>query len=201
MKRCVLYVHGKGGNAIEADHYKPLFKGCTVIGVDYRAETPWEAGAEIYAAVKQAKEDYDVVCLIANSIGAYYSMNAGIDRLIEKAYFISPILDMERLIEGMMSAEGVSELELERKRRIPTSFGEDLMWDYLCYVRKHPIRWTVSTEILYGSEDLFTGINTVKDFARSHHARLTVMSGGEHWFHTKKQMDFLDQWINDCEKE
>jgi len=24
---------------------------------------------------------------------------------------------------------------------------------------------------------------------------LTVMKGGEHWFHTKEQMAFLDAWI------
>ena len=26
-------------------------------------------------------------------------------------------------------------------------------------------------------------------------AELTVMPGGEHWFHTKEQMQFLDNWI------
>ena len=26
-------------------------------------------------------------------------------------------------------------------------------------------------------------------------ATLTVMEGGEHWFHTEEQMDFLDRWI------
>ena len=28
---------------------------------------------------------------------------------------------------------------------IPTSLGEDLSWDYLCYVREHPASWTVPT--------------------------------------------------------
>ena len=26
-------------------------------------------------------------------------------------------------------------------------------------------------------------------------AELTVMPGGEHWFHTEEQMRFLDEWI------
>ena len=26
-------------------------------------------------------------------------------------------------------------------------------------------------------------------------ADLTVMPGGEHWFHTEEQMQFLDQWL------
>ena len=28
-----------------------------------------------------------------------------------------------------------------------------------------------------------------------HDAVLTVMEDGEHWFHTEKQMKFLDDWI------
>ena len=32
-------------------------------------------------------------------------------------------------------------------------------------------------------------------FADDHHAKLTVMTGGEHWFHTEEQMRFLDEWI------
>ncbi len=26
-------------------------------------------------------------------------------------------------------------------------------------------------------------------------ATLTVMKGGEHWFHTEEEMNFLDEWI------
>ena len=29
-------------------------------------------------------------------------------------------------------------------------------------------------------------------------ATLTVMENGEHWFHTKEQMDFLSDWIKQC---
>ena len=32
-------------------------------------------------------------------------------------------------------------------------------------------------------------------FAEKHKAGLTVMQGGEHWFHTEEQMRFLDEWI------
>ena len=39
----VLYIHGKGGSAAESGHYRPLFPGCEVMGLDYRTITPWEA--------------------------------------------------------------------------------------------------------------------------------------------------------------
>ena len=45
MKKLV-YVHGKNGNAAEAEHYKSFFPEYDVIGFDYKSETPWEAKEE-----------------------------------------------------------------------------------------------------------------------------------------------------------
>ena len=199
MKNLVLYVHGKGGSAAESEHYKSLFPGCEVTGLDYQTSTPWETGEEIRQAVEKLKNEYERIILIANSIGAFFSMNAPIDTMIRKAYFISPIVNMERLIRDMMAWTSVTEAALEAKGVIPTSFGEDLSWKYLCYVREHPVQGNVPTEILYGRNDDLTSYKTVAAFAKEHGARLTVMENGEHWFHTAEQMRFLDEWIGDCE--
>ena len=191
----VLYIHGKGGNADECARYGPLFPGCAVRGLDYRISVPWETGEEIRAAVVGLKSAYDHIYLIANSIGAFHSMNAGIDRFIGRAWFISPIVDMERLIRDMMGRAGVTEDELRARGVIPTDFGEDLSWAYYTYVRTHPLRWDVPTEILCGSRDDLTSAETVSDFAKRHGARLNVMENGEHWFHTEEQLRYLDEWI------
>lgn len=191
----VLYIHGKGGSASESAHYEPLFPGCKVIGLDYRTFTPWETGQEILAAVGELKSRYEKLTLVANSIGAFFSMHAGIDEMIERAFFISPIVDMEKLIINMMQWAKISERELEARGIIHTEFGEDLSWEYLRYVREHPVRWNVPTRILYGSDDHLTSLDTIRTFAKEHHASLTVMENGEHWFHTEAQMLFLDQWI------
>jgi pimeloyl-ACP methyl ester carboxylesterase len=195
MKELVVYIHGKGGWAGESEHYKPLFPECEVIGLDYQTFTPWETGEEIREAVIKLKANYDDIVLIANSIGAFFSMNAGIGAMIRCAYFISPVVDMEQLILNMMSWANITEKELEEKGVIPTSFGEDLSWDYLCYVREHPVCWTVPTRILYGSRDNLTSYETIAAFAKTDDAELTVMEEGEHWFHTDEQMQFLDKWI------
>ena len=84
---------------------------------------------------------------------------------------------------------------MKAKGVIRTDFGEDLSWDYLCYVREHPIRWKVPTKILYGEKDAMTSEATIRAFAGEHKAELTVMAHGEHWFHTDEQMRFLDDWI------
>ena len=191
----VLYLHGKNGSASESEHYKPLFPECEVIGFDYQTFSPWETGAEIRSVVEKLKSEYDSIILIANSIGAFFSMNAGIDSIIKKAYFISPIVDMERLITDMMDWANVTEDKLKEKGMIHTSLGEDLSWDYLCYVREHPVKWSVPTAILYGKNDALTSYETISAFAKKHNAKLTVMENGEHWFHTEEQMQFLDNWI------
>ena len=191
----VLYVHGKGGSAAESEHYKPLFPDCMVTGLDYQSFTPWETGREIRSAVKALKDSHENIVLIANSIGAFFSMNAGVDGLIQKAYFISPIVDMEKLIGDMMRWAKVTEAVLKARGVIHTEFGEDLSWDYLSYVRKHPVRWTAPTKILYGDQDNLTSFETISRFAKTHNADLTVMENGEHWFRTEEQMKFLDDWI------
>lgn len=197
MEDLILYIHGKGGMAEESAHYRPLFPGREVVGLDYQTFTPWETGKEIHEAVKRLENKYEKITLIANSIGAFFCMNAGIDGLIGKAFFISPIVDMERLICDMMRWANVTEEQLQAERVISTSFGEDLSWDYLCYVREHPVKWEVPTEILYGSRDDLTSFETVSAFAKEHNANLTVMENGEHWFHTDEQMRFIDEWIRE----
>ena len=193
--KTVLYVHGRGGSADEALHYVPLFPGSKVLGLDYRSDSPWETGSEIREAAEKLAAESGRITLIANSIGAYYSLHAGIDPLVRRAYLISPILDMEKLITGRMTGSGVTEAELEQKGVIPASYGENLSWEYLCWVREHPVCWNVPTEILYGSKDNLTAPETIRRFAENHRAGLTVLEGGEHWFHTPEQLAFLDDWI------
>lgn len=95
----------------------------------------------------------------------------------------------------LLAAGATLFLLLHERREIPTSFGETLSWDYLAYARRHPISWSVPTRILYGEKDNLTSYATISAFAQRIHAPLTVMSGGEHWFHTPEQMAFLDDWI------
>ncbi|MDI9242021.1 alpha/beta hydrolase [Ruminococcus sp. YH-rum2234] len=191
----VLYIHGKGGSADESEHYRQFFPGTDVYGFDYKSDNPWEAKQEFADKAAELSEKYHRIILIAGSIGAYFSMNAGIGRFIDKAFFISPIVDFEKLISDMIDWAGTSECELEKRKIIPVDSGEDLSWDYLQYVRNHKISWDVPTEILYGSNDHLQSIDTIQEFAMKEAAKLTIMEGGEHWFHTDEQMNFLDQWL------
>ncbi len=201
MKKLVVYIHGKGGNAGEAEHYKPIFKNCDVIGFDYKSQTPWEAKKEFTDFFNLHSADYDSVYVIANSIGAFFTMNADLNGKIKKAFFISPVVDMKRLILNMMTLSGVTEEKLSKSGEIATDFGETLSWKYLCYVRENSVKWNVPTCILYGEKDNLTSIDTITEFADKTKSKLTVMKDGEHWFHTDEQISFLDEWIKNSSAE
>ena len=190
-----IYLHGKGGNARAAEHYRALLPGWRVTGFDYRAQTPWEAREEFLPCFEAARREGTKLLLIANSIGALFAMQALDETQVDRALFISPVVEMEQLIEAMMAGAGVTEPELRQRGEIKTEFGETLSWRYLQDVRQHPIQWRVPTAILYGSGDALMPRDTVEAFARRTGAALTVMENGEHWFHTEEQMQVLDGWV------
>lgn len=197
MNKGLIYIHGKGGTAKEAEHYKILFPEYDVSGLDYEAKTPWEAQEEFRRFFDLFRTEHDDISIVANSIGAFFAMNALSNRKIEKAYFISPIVDMEKLIIEMMNQEHISEKELFEKGIIETEYGETLSWEYLLWIRQNPVTWTIPTCILYGEKDNLQSIDTIKSFADRIGAGITIMENGEHWFHTEKQMKFLDNWLHD----
>lgn len=191
----VIYIHGKGGSAAEVGHYAPLFPDCDVIGFDYQSETPWQAKEEFSRYYEMLSREYETIHIVGNSIGAYFAMQGMPTGAVKKAFFISPVVDMEHLITNMMHWNNVTEEELQKKGTIETDFGETLSWEYLSYTRNYPIIWKVPTWILYGENDDLTPFSVISEFAERTGAPLTVMRGGEHWFHTEEQMAFLDAWI------
>lgn len=195
MREMFIYVHGKGGSAEEAEHYRRLFPDCCVIGFDYHSETPLEACDEFPAFFAEQHKTYEHISLIANSIGAFFAMSSLDESSVDSAYLISPVVNMEKLILQMMDRSNITESVLYEKQEIATDSGETLSWEYLCYVRRNQISWNVPTSILYGEHDNLNSLETVSEFAKIHNAALTVMPGGEHWFHTDEEMHFLDNWL------
>ena len=195
MKNVVIYIHGKYGTAEEAEHYKKIFNEADIIGFEYTSEYPWDFQKEFSNFIDNIYTKYKKISIIANSIGAYFTMLSLTNKNIEKAFFISPIVDMEKLITDMMFLENITEEELYKKKEIKSSFGETLSWDYLTFVRKNPIEWNVPTYILYGEKDNWTSYETILNFTNKSKANLTIMRDGEHWFHTDEQIEFLNNWI------
>jgi len=195
VKNVVIYIHGKYGTVEEAEYYKKFFNEADIIGFEYTSEYPWDFQKEFSNFIDNIYTKYKKISIIANSIGAYFTMLSLTNKNIEKAFFISPIVDMEKLITDMMFLENITEEELYKKKKIKTSFGETVSWDYLTFARKNPIEWNIPTYILYGENDDLTSYETILNFTNKSKANLTIMKGGEHWFHTDEQIEFLNNWI------
>lgn len=190
MQKVLLYVHGKGGNSKEIEQLKPYCNNYDIYGIDIIDFTPWGTEKQIQNIFEVLKKEYESVSLIANSIGAYFSMFALQNYCVEKAFFISPILDMEKLILDMMKCANVTEKDLKEHKEISTDFGETLSWEYLSFVRNNLIQWNVPTEILYAEHDNMTSQDTVNKFVKTHQAKLTVMPEGEIGFIPQNNLNF-----------
>ena len=206
--KAFLYVHGRYSRKEEAESFARVVtpKGYQVVSFDL-PEHGERAGESYPCTVQNGVRDlsavYDAVTnahrslsLYACSLGAYFSLAAYGGVTFARCLFVSPILDMERLIRNMMRWSNVTEERLRDEKRIETSFGETLSWEYYEYVRNHPItRWDSPTSILYGESDNLTERDVLDSFARKYRCRVTVMKDGEHYFHTPEQLGFLQDWI------
>lgn len=135
------------------------------------------------------------ISLFACSMGAYFSLLSYKEDSLKQCLFLSPVVNMERIINNMMTWFNVSENRLKEEKEISTPIGQKLYWDYYCYVKEHPIvNWNKETSILYGSEDDICEFDVVSDFAKAFHCDLQVMEHGEHYFHTEEQLQYFKQW-------
>lgn len=202
-----LFIHGQDGNKEEAADFAKIAvpAGYQVLGIDLPQHgerktmtsgfNPWTVVPELQDVLAERKLHWNTISLRANSIGAYFAMLAFQHEPIGKALFVSPIVDMERLILDMMSWTGVTEEALHAQGEIPTDFGQTLSWPYLCWVRQHSLAaWKTPTSILYAGHDNLTSHQTVTTFSEKHNAMLTIYEEGEHWFHTPVQCDRLRKW-------
>ena len=204
-----LYIHGKMGCKEEASRFAEIVcpKGYQVLSIDLPGHgertgemerfVPWKVVPELQAVYGSAQQRWKKISLYANSIGAYFSLLAFREAKMEKSLFVSPILDMEKLIRDMMGWAGVTQEQLQQAGEIPTAFGETLSWEYLTYAAEHRItKWDSPTAILYAGQDHLTARKTVDDFAQRFGCTVAVMENGEHWFHTEEQLAVLDVWLH-----
>lgn len=203
-----LYIHGKMGRKEEAAHLAELVcpKGYQVLGIDLPGHgertgemehfVPWEVVPELQTVYGFDRQRWKKIHLYANSIGAYFSLLAFREVELEKSLFVSPVLDMEKLIRDMMGWAGVTQEQLKEAGEIHTAFGETLSWKYLTYAIENQItRWDSPTAILYAGQDHLTAREAVDNFAQRFGCTVMVMENGEHWFHTEEQLAVLDAWL------
>nr|WP_092069304.1 alpha/beta fold hydrolase [Dendrosporobacter quercicolus]NSL47426.1 alpha/beta hydrolase [Dendrosporobacter quercicolus DSM 1736]SDL88921.1 hypothetical protein SAMN04488502_1011100 [Dendrosporobacter quercicolus] len=138
------------------------------------------------------------ISVFACSMGAYFSLLAYNKLPLEKCLFLSPVLNMERIIRNIMTWFNISEIRLKEEKEVPTPIGQTLYWDYYCYVKAHPINdWSSPTAILYGSNDSLCEFEVLSAFVSRFHCELKVLEHGEHYFHTKEQLQVFRAWLKE----
>ena len=143
-----------------------------------------------------AKNNFNEISIWACSLGAYFSLLTYQNENINQCLFLSPIVNMKILIENMMLWANTNIIELEEKKEIKTDFGQTLYWDYYQYVINHPItKWTIKTNILYGNQDNMQSEEIIRNFSNSFNCNLSILTNGEHYFHTGEQLDYYKEWL------
>ncbi|SDF55277.1 hypothetical protein SAMN04488542_112129 [Fontibacillus panacisegetis] len=207
--RIYIYVHGKMSSKEAAQEFAEIAakSNFQVLSfdlpehgerkdTDYTCEV-WNGVHDLRIIGEYVQQHWEYINLYAVSLGAYFSLLAYQNSPIHHCLFQSPILDMEHLIQDMMTWFDVNEEMLEKHGKISTPMGETLDWDYYCYVKNHPVHtWNIPTEILYGSEDDLTRRDVIDHFVSRFNANLTVLQGSEHYFHTEQQLDALKKWLS-----
>ena len=204
-----IYVHGKNASKEEASSFaeKAVTNGFQVLSFDLPEHGErvnenypcmvWNGVRDLSIIGAYIQQRWDSIYLFGCSLGAYFSLLAYKELPLNKCLFLSPILDMERLIKNMMTWFGISERVLKEQSEVATPMGETLYWDYYCYAKENPIeKWNVPTAILYGSEDNLTERQVVEAFTKRFDCDLTVLDYSEHWFHSEQQLAFLDNWLD-----
>jgi pimeloyl-ACP methyl ester carboxylesterase len=210
--RMIIAVHGDFSNkedtVIELLAQYAISKGYRVLSFDLAEHgerkndhyecNPWNNISDLTAVYSYAKSLSTEISLFACSMGAYFSLLAYHELTIQKSLFLSPIVNMERVIQDMMAGFQVSEQRLKDEQIIPLPIGKTLDWNYYTYVRQHPVlfNWNSPIDILYGSKDTISAKEEVEKFSEKYQAKLTVLENAEHYFSTEDQLHFFETWLD-----
>lgn len=160
---------------------------------------PQNCIADLLAVYSYAKAIGKEIYLFACSMGAYFSLLAFHEITIHKSFFLSPVVNMERIIQSMMTSFQVSEQRLKDERKIVLPIGKTLDWDYYQFVKGHPIEfnWDSPIKILYGAKDFLSTSEEIEEFSKKHDAKLTILENAEHYFCSSEQLHSFETWLNE----
>lgn len=212
-EKVYLYVHGKMSRKEDAAEFAKIAENSGWQTVSFDLPAHGERKSEAYSCniwngisdLRQLESyifsAWSRVSLFACSIGAYFCLHAYEGRAFEKCLFLSPIVDMEYLIQNMFSWFHVTEDMLRSRGEIFTPI-ETLSWDYYQYVKQNPIvRWNSPTHILYGGRDALQSLEVIKAFVALSYSKLTVSPDSEHAFMEDADKVTVKKWMAECTRQ
>lgn len=205
--KAYIYVHGKMSDKESAEAFAQIAesKGYQTISFDlpehgkrknqgYRCDI-WNGISDLHQISSYTFANWNYVSLFACSLGVYFSLQAYKNITFEKCLFLSPIVNMEYLIQNMFLWFHVTEEMLYTEKEIPTPI-DTLSWDYYQYVKKNPVtKWNSPTYILYGGKDNMQSLQVIEAFAKLNRVALTISEKSEHSFMGNGDSEIIKSWI------
>lgn len=127
---------------------------------DDKAFNAMAANSEVRAFAQLARSQSSEVGLLAGSIGAYFSLCDTPARTFERAWLVSPLIDLEYYIRDVMAEYSVTDEQLEAQTVIDTPRAA-LEWPYLRFVEEHPARLDIPAWIIRGDQDEMVPLDTL----------------------------------------
>lgn len=208
-KSVYLAVHGKYGCKEEASGFTRLAaeQGFQTLSIDLPAHgvrkneplacNARNGAADVKTAVSYALQTWENVGLYAVSLGAYFSLLACADANLKNCLLLSPVLDMEGLIQNMLAWSGFTEETLRERGTVATQF-ETLEWEDYCYVKAHPVRgFCAPTSVFMGAQDELTPRETAEAFCKTCGANLTLLEGAKHYLNGEGEREAVQAWLQE----
>ena len=152
--------------------------------------------SDLSKVMDYAKQRYEKISLFGCSLGAYVCLNACKGEQIQQAVFLSPIVDMLQLVNGMLAYNKLSVGRLAEEKIIRTDSGQTLYWEDYCYITKNAIdNWSIKTDILYTGNDNLQSFKDISLFCDKFNCNLNFYVEGEHYFHTPEQLSYYERWL------
>ena len=206
--KAYIFVHGKLSKKEDAESFAEIAagKGYQTISFDlpeHGERSEQEYRCDIFNGIADLDKigeyvfgKWERVSLFGCSLGAFFSLNAYLDKHFENCLFQSPIVNMEYLIEQMFVWFNITEEQLRIQGEIQTPV-DTMTWLYYTYVKEHPIsKWTVPTHILYGAKDNLQSYEVINAFANKFNCCLTVSENSEHPFMEESDKTIVKTWMD-----
>lgn len=211
-KKAYMYVHGKMGSKEDAKTFAEIAqeKGYQTVSFDLPEHGERKTSfykCDIYNCIKDTNivaeyilKTWNTVSLMAVSLGAQISLQCFKDLKsdkFEKTHFMSPITNMNYLIQQMFTWFNITEEMLKAKKIINTPV-DTMTIDQFNFYKENPVtKWPFKTNILFAAKDNMQTYEIQKNFTDTFGGTLTVSENSEHPFMKEEDGPIVKKWFEE----